>query len=76
MGFFGVRFVVGERGLEGGGGGGGAGKITPSLKLVSIMLETRNLVRKYKHICSFRKYTFLYKDTLNLADASILFCKK
>ena len=28
------------------------------LKLVRIMLETWTLVRKYKHICSFRKYTF------------------
>ena len=29
----------------------------PCLKLVRIMLETWNLVRKYIHICSFRKYT-------------------
>ena len=32
--------------------------LNPCLKLVRIMLETYSLVRKYKHICSFRKYTF------------------
>ena len=49
VGFLGVRFEVGEEWC----------KITPSsLKLVRIMLETWNLVRKYKHICSFIKYTF------------------
>ena len=38
---------------------GEVGKITPpSLKLVRIVLETWNLVRKYTHISSFRKYTF------------------
>ena len=33
-------------------------KISRCLKLVIIMLETWNLVRKYTHISSFRKYTF------------------
>ena len=28
------------------------------IKLVRIMLETRDLVNKYKHICSFKKITF------------------
>ena len=28
------------------------------LRLVRIMLETSNLARKYKPICSFRKYSF------------------
>ena len=37
MGFFGVRFDVKT------GEGVGGGKITPSLKLVRIMLETSNL---------------------------------
>ena len=37
----------------------GGSKIIPHcLKLVRIMLETSNLVRKYTHICRFRKYTF------------------
>ena len=35
----------------------GWGGITPCLKLVKSMLESWNLVRKYTHICSFRKYT-------------------
>ena len=48
-GFLGVRFGVGG----GGGVGGGA-----CLKLVRIMLEIWDLVRKYVHMCSFRKYTF------------------
>ena len=39
--------------------GGGRGEITPCLKLVSIMVETWNLVSKYTHIPSFRKYNFL-----------------
>ena len=54
VGFLRVHFA-------GGGGGEGAGvrgKITPCLKLFRIMLETWNLVRKYTHIISFRKYTF------------------
>ena len=50
VGFLGVRFeVVGV-------------KLNPPpiscLKLIGIMLETWNLIRKYKRICSFRKYTF------------------
>ena len=40
-----------------------------------IMLETWNLVRKFTHICSFRKYTFQYQALFNFADASILFAK-
>ena len=42
------------------GGGWGVEKFAPPpprLKLVRIMLETANLARKYKSICSFRKYT-------------------
>ena len=46
VGFLGVRFEV------------GGVKLSPCLKLVRIMLETSNLVRKYTPICSFRKYTF------------------
>ena len=46
VGYLGVRFEV-----------GGGGEL-PRLKLVKIMLETSNLARKYKLICSFRKYTF------------------
>ena len=56
-------------------GGRGGSKITPCLKSVKITLETSNLARKYKHICSFRKYTFQYQGPLNFADVSI-FCKK
>ena len=65
VGFWGVCFAVGRR--EG-------RKINPCLKLVRFMLETWNLVRKYTHICSLRKYTFLYQDSYNFADVSI-FCK-
>ena len=36
----------------------GRGKITLFLKPVSIMLEAWNLIRKYTHTFSFRKYTF------------------
>ena len=46
VGFLGVPFEVGKRG------------ITPCLKLVRITLETSNLACKYSHISSFRKYTF------------------
>ena len=50
VGFLGVRFEV------------GGSKITPTphpcLKPVRIMLETSNVARRYKPICSFRKYTF------------------
>ena len=31
------------------------------------MLENWNLVRKYTHICSFRKFTFNYQAPLNFA---------
>ena len=47
----------------------------PFLKLVTIMLEAWNLVRKYTHMFSFRKYTFWYQDPLNFADVSIHFSK-
>ena len=51
------------------------GKITPCVKLVRIMLETSNLVRTFKHICSFRKYTCQYQGFLNFADVSIFLQK-
>ena len=35
------------------------------------MLETWNLARKYKHIFSFRKYTFQYQGSLNFPDVSV-----
>ena len=47
----------------------------PCSKLVRIMLENRNLVHKYKHICSLRKYTFQYHDPLNFADFGIFLSK-
>ena len=40
-----------------------------------ITQQTSNLVRKYTHMCSCRKYTFSYQGPLNFADVSI-FCKK
>ena len=46
VGFLGFHFEV-----------GGGVKLLPCLKLVRFMLETWNLVRKYTHICSVRKYT-------------------
>ena len=61
----GVQFEVGGR----------WGKMTPFLKLVRIIIETWNFVRKYTHIFSFRKYTFQYQVPLNSADVS-MFCKK
>ena len=62
---------VGSLGLCFRGGG-----YFPCLKIVRIMLETWNLIRKYKHICSFRKYTVKYQDPLNFADVSIFLQKK
>ena len=41
-----------------------------SLKLVIIMPQTSNLARKYTNICSFRKYTFYYQDSLNFVHCS------
>ena len=38
--------------------GEGEGEKYPCLKLVRIMLETSNLVRKYTQIISFKKYNF------------------
>ena len=56
--------------------GGDVGvKLPPCLKLVRIVLETWNLVRKFTHICSFRKYTFEYQGLLNFAEVSIFFAK-
>ena len=34
------------------------------------MVESSNLASKYKHIFSFRKYTFEYQGLLNFADAA------
>ena len=53
----------------------GRGVKTPCLKLVKIMLESWNLVSNYKHIFSFRKYSFCYKYLFNFADVSIFFLK-
>ena len=39
------------------------------------MLETSNLVRKYTHISSFRKYTFQRQGVLNFPDESIYFAQ-
>ena len=50
-------------------------KLPLCLKLVRIMLETSNLVRKYTSICSFRKYTFQCLGPLNFADVSIFLQK-
>ena len=59
MSFLGVHFEVG-------------GKITPAcLKLIRIMWEAWNLVRKYTDTCSFRKRTFQYQEPLNFDDVSI-----
>ena len=43
----------------------------PRLKLVRIMLETSNLVRKYTHIFSLKKYIFQGQGPLNFVDVSI-----
>ena len=43
----------------------------PSLRHIKIILETGNLVHKYTHIFSFRKYTFYCQDPLDFADVSI-----
>ena len=53
----------------------GLGKISPCFKLVRIMLETWNLARNYVHICSFRKYSCSYQDSLNFANVSIFLAK-
>ena len=64
------------RGSFWGGGGGGGVKLPPTcLKLVRIMLETWNLVRKNNHICNFRKYIFQYQGPLNFAGVSIFLQK-
>ena len=49
------------------------------LKLVRIIPETWNLVRKYTHLFSFRKYTFVpfsVKALLIFFKVSNFFCKK
>ena len=52
------------------------------LKVVRIMLETSHLARKYRPICSFRKYTFYCLGFLKFADVSFflqkasVFCPK
>ena len=58
VGFLGIRFEVGS-------------KITHCRKLVRILLEAWNLVRKYRHIFNFKKYTFQYQGSFNFADVSI-----
>ena len=63
VGFLGARFEVG-RGVK-----------LARLKLIRIMLETWNLVHKFTHIFSFRKYTFQYQGFLNFPDVSIYFAK-
>ena len=62
VGFLGVRFEV----------VGGEVKLSPSLKLVRIILEASNLARKYTSICSFGKYIFQCLGPFNFADVSIL----
>ena len=53
-----------------------AGNPPPScLKLVRIMLETSNLVCKYTHVCSFKKYTFKDQGPLHFLSG-FFFCKK
>ena len=39
------------------------------------MLETWNLIRKYAHLCCFRKYTLQYQDTLNFPDVRVFLAK-
>ena len=40
------------------------------------MLETSNLARKYRHLCSFRKYTFYTRDLLILLMVAFFLAKK
>ena len=53
----------------------GRGKITLFLKPVSIMLEAWNLIRKYTHTFSFRKYTLQFQKFLHFADVNIFLQK-
>ena len=67
--------------------GGGTGKITPPpppthththtpcLNPFRIMLETWKLVRKYIHMCGFRKYGFSHQGTLDFATTAFP-CRK
>ena len=55
--------------------GGGELKLPPVLNSLGFMLETWNLVRKYTHIHSSKKYTSKYQGHFNFADLSI-FCKE
>ena len=72
VGFLGVRFEVGE----------GLNlqftppSLQPCLEPVRIMLETLNLVRKYIHICGFRKHGFSHQGLLDFANISIFLQKK
>ena len=45
-------------------------------KLIIIMLETWNLVRKYTSTQTYGKYTFQQQDLFNLANVSTFFLKK
>ena len=40
-----------------------------------VVLETWNLVHKYKHIHGFRRYTFYHQGPLSFADVNIFFRK-
>ena len=58
VGFLRVRFEVGGR-------GGGGGKITPCLKLIRVMLESWNLVRKYT-------YTYVVSENMPFGTKAFL----
>ena len=47
----------------------------PCIKLVRIILETWDLVRKYTLICSFRKHIFQYQGFLTFADVTMFLAK-
>ena len=47
----------------------------PWLNHVPIMLQTKNVVRKYTSIFSVRNYNFWYQGPLNFADVSIFLQK-
>ena len=55
--------------------GGWVVKSSPLWKLVKIMLENINLVRKCTHIWSFRKYIFFWEGCFTFHDDNI-FCKR
>ena len=64
MGFLGVCFEVGKE-----------VKLLAMSKTHQNYARNLNLVRKYTHLCSFRKYTFQYQGPLNFANVSIFFSK-